>query len=254
MRPSFFAALALVVAAALPACAVNTAQPDGSDEQVTETDDELTLTTGKFETFTGADGRFYFHLLAGNGEKVLGSQGYASVDAAVNAISVVQSGVSYELRTAANGETYFVAKAGNGAVIGQSETYASKSNAERGVDTVKKIIARTTSVLTAPSGAQFQVIKGLSGAYFFHLRANNGEIVLQSQSYTTRASAVNGVTSVKGNGRVPSRFEVLPATNGQWYFVLKAGNGAVIARGENYVSKSNAERAVNTVVGLLVGF
>lgn len=253
MRPSLFAlALALVVSGALPACAMDGSQTDG-DDQVSETDDELTLTTGKFETFTGTDGRIYFHLLAGNGEKVLGSQGYATVSAAVNAISVIQSGVTYELRTATNGETYFVAKSANGAVVATGETYASASNAERGLATVRKIVARTTSVLAAPSGAQFQVIRGLSGAYYFHLRAKNGEIVLASQSYSSRASAVNGVTSVQGNGRTPSRFEILE-NNGAYHFVLKAGNGAVIAHGENYVSKYNAERAVNTIVALLTGF
>lgn len=253
MRPSLFAlALALVVSSALPACALTGSQTDG-EEQVSETDDELTLTTGKFETFTGVDGRIYFHLLAGNGEKVLGSQGYATVDAAVNAISVIQAGVTYELRTASNGETYFVAKSSNGAIVATSETYSSASNAERAVTTVRKIVSRTTSVLAAPSGAQFQVIKGMSGAYYFHLRANNGEIVLASQAYTSRASAVNGVTSVQGNGRVPASYTILES-NGAYYFVLKASNGAVIAHGENYVSKSNAQRAVNTIVALLTGF
>src|SRR5688572_18796656 len=104
MRPSLFAvALALVVSSALPACAVNSSQTDDAEE-VTETEDELTLTTGKFETFTGRDGKVYFHLLAGNGEKMLRSEAYASGAAAVNAISVMQAGVTYELRTAKNGE------------------------------------------------------------------------------------------------------------------------------------------------------
>ena len=38
--------------------------------------------TARFETFTGRDGRFYFHLLAANGQKVLHSQGYTSARAA----------------------------------------------------------------------------------------------------------------------------------------------------------------------------
>lgn len=251
MRPSLFAlALALVVSSALPACAIDGSQTDDAEE-VSETDDELALTTGKFETFTGKDGKVYFHLLAGNGENMLRSEGYSSGAAAVNAISLLQAGVSYELRTAKTGEVYFVTKSANGAVLGTSETYVSKSNAERAVETTKKIIARTTSVLAAPSGAVFQVIKSLNGGYFFHLRANNGEIVLQSQSYSSRTSAVNGVQSAKANGRVATSFELREASNGQWYFVLKAGNGQLIGRGETYASKWNAERGVATVVELL---
>lgn len=251
MRNSLFAlALSLVVSAALPACAIDASQTDDQD-QVAETEDELTLTTGKFETFTGRDGKVYFHLLAGNGEKVLASEGYSSAAAAFNAISLIQSGATYELRTAASGETYFVVKATNGAVLGVSETYASKSNTERAIETVQKIVARTTSVLAAPSGAQFQVFRGLDKAYYFHLRANNGEIVLQSQGYSSRTGAVNSATSVKANGAIATRYQLLEAANGQWYFVLKAANGAVVARGEMYASKYNAQRGIETCVGLL---
>lgn len=250
MRTSLFAlALSLVVSAALPACAIDASQ---TDENVTaDSEDELTLTTGKFETFTGKDGKVYFHLLAGNGEKVLASEGYSSIAAAANAISLIQSGVTYELRAAVSGESYFVVKATNGAVLGTSEMYASKSNAERAIETVQKIVAKTTSILTAPSGAQFQVFRGLDKAYYFHLRANNGEIVLQSEAYTNRTGAVNGATSVKSNGVNAARYQLLEASNGQWYFVLKAANGAVIGRGELYASKYNAQRGIETVVGLL---
>lgn len=251
MRTSLFAlALSLVVSAALPACAIDASQTDDQD-QIADSEDELTLTTGKFETFTGKDGKVYFHLLAGNGEKVLASEGYSSIAAAANAISLIQSGVTYELRAAVSGESYFVAKAANGAVLGTSEMYASKSNAERGVETVQRIVAKTTSILAAPSGAQFQVFRGLDKAYYFHLRANNGEIVLQSQGYSTRTGAVNGATSVKTNGASAARYQLLEAANGQWYFVLKAANGAVIGRGELYASKYNAQRGIETVVGLL---
>lgn len=251
MRRSLFAAaLALVVSSALPACAIDASQTD-DQEEVTETDDELTLTTGKFETFAGKDGKFYFHLLAGNGEKVLGSEGYATGAAAVNAISLIQGGVGYALRTAKSGESYFVAVAANGAVLGVSETYVTQANAERAVATVKTIVSRTKSILAAPSGAQFQVFRGLDNGYYFHLRAGNGEIVLQSQGYSSRTGAVNGATSVKANGASAASYQLLEAANGQWYFVVKAGNGAVVAHGETYASKSNAQRAIATCVELL---
>lgn len=249
MRSLFAVALALVVSSALPACAINASQTDDQADVTDESDDALS--TGKFETFTGKDGKVYFHLLAGNGERVLGSEGYASGAAAINAISLLQTSATFELRTASNGESYFVAKAGNGAVLGTSETYVSESNAERAIATVKTIISRTTSILAAPSGAQFQVFKGLDKGYYFHLRAGNGEIVLQSQSYSSHTAAVNGVTSVKANGATASQYQLLAAADGQWYFVVKAANGAVVAKGETYSSKSNAQRAVNTCVELL---
>jgi uncharacterized protein YegP (UPF0339 family) len=253
MRTSIFA-LAIALFAVTPACAINADSTDGEDE-VAETDDELTLTTGKFETFVGRDNQHYFHLLAGNGEKVLGSQGYATAAAAMNAIVAVQNNgvnvASFELRTATNGEFYFVLKAGNGGVIGVSETYVTKSNAERALSTVNKIVTRMPSVFDAPSGAKFAVFKGIDSKYYFNLRAANGEIVMQSQSYSARTSAVGGVGSVQTNGKIATRYELRETGAGQFYFVLKASNGAVIARGETYASKSNAQRGIATCVELL---
>ncbi len=252
MRSSIFA-LAIALFAVTPACAINADQTDG--EEVADSDDELTLTAGKFETFVGRDGQTYFHLLAGNGEKVLGSQGYATAAAALNGIVSVQTNgtdaQNYELRTATSGEFYFVLKSANGAVVAVSETYVTKSNAERAITTVNKIINRMPSVFDAPSGAKFAVFKGIDSRYYFNLRAANGEIVMQSQSYSARSSAVGGVASVQTNGTLASRYELRATGSGEWYFVLKAANGAVIARGETYASKSNAERGVATCIELL---
>ena len=43
---------------------------------------------------------------------------------------------------------------------------------------------------------------------------------------------------------------VCVAGDGQYYFVLKAANGELLATGETYSSKSNAQHAVDTIVGL----
>jgi uncharacterized protein YegP (UPF0339 family) len=94
-------------------------------------------------------------------------------------------------------------------------------------------------------------IQGLDGRYYFHLRAANGEIVLQSQPYTAKASAQSGIASVRSNGASAGRFELRDAADGQTYFVLKAANGQMIAVGETYVSSANAERGVSDVVSLL---
>jgi uncharacterized protein YegP (UPF0339 family) len=43
------------------------------------------------------------------------------------------------------------------------------------------------------------VIKKAAGQYHFVLRAPNGEIILTSENYTTKASAKAGIESVKRN-------------------------------------------------------
>ena len=76
-----------------------------------------------------------------------------------------------------------------------------------------------------------------AGAGFnFNLRAGNGEVVLSSQVYRSKASARKGVSAVQLNGRDPARCQPRTASNGQPYFVLLAANGKVIAQSEMYAS------------------
>jgi len=182
---------------------------------------------------------------------VLASQGYGTASAAQAGIGSVNvngtDAAAYEMRQAADGSSYFVLKAGNGEVIGVSEMYASLSNAQRGLSTVVTLVQYTAAQPSpAVTGVRFESFKGIDGKFYFHLRAGNGEIVLQSQAYTTASSATAGIASVKTNGTTASRFEVRAAVDGQFYFVLKAANGKVIGHGEMYVSKDNAARGAQT--------
>jgi uncharacterized protein YegP (UPF0339 family) len=256
---NFFKLTALFASfALLTACGID----DASITQETESDvldqsqDEL-IAKARFETFTGRDSKTYFHLLAGNGEKILSSQGYTTLASAKAGIaSVKTNGVlaeRFEGRVAVDGSSYFVLKAGNGAIIGVSQMYSTASNSTRAINSIVAVMKLTFTQAPVVIGARFETLKGLDSKYYFHARAANGEIVLQSQAYTTSTSAKNGVASVQTNGQIASRYELRAAADGQWYFVLKAANGAVIARGETYASKSNAQRGIDTCVELLTG-
>jgi uncharacterized protein YegP (UPF0339 family) len=209
---------------------------------------------GRFETFTGDDGQTYFHFLAANGEKVLQSEGYTTEASAAEGIETVRfngaHAESYQLLQAQDGQWYFNLLAGNWEVIASSELYVSRSNAERAVATVVGLV-QSAARSRAARTARFQVFRGLDGQYYFHLRAGNGEIVLQSEGYTRRASALAGSASVRANGPDAARYQVKDAANGQAYFVLMAANGQVIGVSETYASRSNAQRGATTVATLL---
>merc|ERR1712178_373357 len=70
--------------------------------------------------------------------------------------------------------------------------------------------------------------------YYFHLKAGNGEIILQSEGYKAKAGAENGIKSVRENSVKPERFDKRESKNGHPYFVLKAGNGEIIGVSEMY--------------------
>jgi uncharacterized protein YegP (UPF0339 family) len=248
-----FASLAILTLN-MVACA---AQPDDAQQSDTASE-ELVSKSAHFETFQGVDGQYYFDLVADNGQNVLRSEGYETAQGAASGIaSVIANGVdahSFTVSEAKNGDFYFNLVAQNHEIVGTSEMYASKSNATRGAKTVRALIMRTGAApksVPAARHERFEVFQGEDRQYYFHLRAGNGEIVLTSEGYTTKANAINGVASVQSNGASASSYQISEAVNGQYGVKLQAKNHETIAQGELYVSQSNATRAVSTIAGIL---
>ena len=75
------------------------------------------------------------------------------------------------------------------------------------------------------------------GQYQFNLLATNGQVILVSEAYTTKAACLNGIESVKKNAPLENRFEIKEAKNGKPYFNLKASNGQVIGASQMYASE-----------------
>lgn len=44
---------------------------------------------------------------------------------------------------------------------------------------------------------KFELFKGINGNYYFRLKAANGEKIAQSEGYTTKQGALNGIAVVK---------------------------------------------------------
>ena len=194
------------------------------------------------------------YLHAVNHEIILQSQRYGTRQAAINGVLSVldnaENTARYEIAQAANGEYYFTLDARNGRVIGISETYTTRYSAERGAQGVRRNVGRYLDWQANRAGARFDVFRGNDGRFYFNLHAQNGEIVLSSQGYSSEEAAYNGVFSVQENGVDVNRYDVNPSANGGYYFNLKARNGRVIGTSEVYASRGNAERGCAAVVDL----
>ena len=86
-----------------------------------------------------------------------------------------------------------------------------------------------------------------SGEFYFHLKAGNGEIILRSEGYTKKASAMNGIESVKKNAPLEDRFERKTAKNGELFFNLLAKNRQVIGTSETYKAEAGRENGIASV-------
>lgn len=94
---------------------------------------------------------------------------------------------------------------------------------------------------------KFELKKSSNGKFFFNLLAGNGQIVLTSEMYESKPSALNGIESVKKNAGDAKRFEKLVNQGGKPYFVLKAGNSQVIGQSQGYSSEAARDAGIASV-------
>jgi uncharacterized protein YegP (UPF0339 family) len=95
---------------------------------------------------------------------------------------------------------------------------------------------------------KFTLKKTDKGNFVFNLKASNGQVILSSQPYSDRRSALNGIESVRKNACDDGRIERLTANNGKPYFVVKAANTQVIGTSEMYSAKASMENGIASVV------
>lgn len=83
--------------------------------------------------------------------------------------------------------------------------------------------------------------------FMWNLKAGNGEIILTSQRYTTKAAAQNGIASVRRHAPYDHYYERKTASDESPYFVLKAANGEVIGTSEMYATTSGRDQGIDSV-------
>lgn len=95
-----------------------------------------------FEIFKTSAGKFSFRLLAKNGQIILASQSYTSLEACEAGIASVKANAGkpeqFQTKEAKDGSPYFVLVGENGEIIGKSETYSSPAAAKNGIASVQK--------------------------------------------------------------------------------------------------------------------
>ena len=94
---------------------------------------------------------------------------------------------------------------------------------------------------------KFVIKKTVKGEWMFNLKAVNGQIILTSEGYTTKAACDNGIESVRKNSPEDGRYERKTAKDGSPYFNLKASNGQVIGKSEMYNSTASMENGIKSV-------
>ncbi len=94
---------------------------------------------------------------------------------------------------------------------------------------------------------KFALKTGNDGQFYFNLKADNGQVILSSEGYSSKAARENGIESVRKNSVDDGRYEKKSATNGKFYFNLKAANSQVIGKSQMYESEAGCDNGIRSV-------
>ena len=96
--------------------------------------------------------------------------------------------------------------------------------------------------------AKFEVYQsGKKNEFRFRLKADNGQTILSSEGYTSKASCLNGIDSVKKNAADPKRFNKTTTPTNMFRFSLTAANNQIIGVSQNYKSESGRDNGIESV-------
>lgn len=94
---------------------------------------------------------------------------------------------------------------------------------------------------------KFEIKTRKNNEFQFDLKADNGQVILTSEGYTTKSNCINGIESVKKNAKDDSKFDKKTSAGGKPYFNLKATNGQVIGTSEMYESEASRDNGIESV-------
>ena len=94
---------------------------------------------------------------------------------------------------------------------------------------------------------KFVITTRSNGEHQFNLKAGNGQTILTSEGYSSKANCLSGIESVRKNSQDNSKYDRKTSSNGKYYFNLKATNGQIIGTSEMYESDSARENGIKSV-------
>lgn len=110
----------------------------------------------------------------------------------------------YVIKEVKTGYTFSL-KAGNNEVIGVSEVYTTEAACKNGIESVKKnapianLEDQTVEAVEKAVNPKFEIYLDKAGEFRFRLKAKNGEPILASEGYKSKAGCKNGIESVRKN-------------------------------------------------------
>lgn len=234
-----------------------------------ETVKEAKATVGKWIIKEKGEGEFVAFLYANNGEIMLTSEIYTSEESARAGIDTIRKNVdggTFVNYKDKNKNFYFKLKSVKNRILCVSETYKSEALAESAKESVKRFVSspvqsgvekditvvkyvlpkKEEPVDTRSAYSGKWKIEKDGDTYMAKLFASNGELLLNSESYVSYASAKSAIATIVTNG-VAGNFIIDSDKKGRYFFKLRSTQKATLCIGETYAKLDSCQSAIESV-------
>ncbi|MDT8336632.1 MAG: DUF1508 domain-containing protein [Candidatus Izemoplasmatales bacterium] len=247
--------------------AIDQASKVKEPQKTTKKKEPVTKYTGKYEIYPEA-GSFKFRLKASNGEILAVSFRYTSEKGALSGIETFKKNVDggiFDIYTDKSDFSQFVLyNSSKARVIIIGEFYPNEKQAESSVESVKKFY-NTEKVDILKSIPKSEIREELidiekveevstgkyeiyqeNENYYVRLKANNAQVLFVSTNYASKASAKQGLETIK-KAIIQNRFTVGKDKQNRYQFNLYSATNQLILTGEIYPEKRSCISAINSV-------
>lgn len=231
--------------------------------------EESKVAVGKWIIKEKGEGEFVAFLYANNGELILTSEIYTSEESARTGIETIRKNVesgTFVPYKDKNGNCYFKLKSVKNRILCASETYRSEALAMSAEESVKRFVSspvqdgveqditvikyvlpkKEAPVNTGAAYSGKWKIEQDGDTYMAKLFASNGELLLNSESYVSYASAKSAISTITTNG-IAGNFIIDSDKKGRYFFKLRSAQKATLCIGETYAQLSACQSAIESV-------
>lgn len=128
--------------------------------------------------------------------------------------------------------------------VATEQTVAEKSVTEK--TTKEKVIAEKPAADKKALGKWVIKEKG-EGEFVAYLYANNKEIMLTSETYSSPDGAKKGIATIRKNAAIDENFTYYRDKNKNYFFKLKTSKNRLLCAGETYANKSACLKSIESV-------
>jgi uncharacterized protein YegP (UPF0339 family) len=96
--------------------------------------------------------------------------------------------------------------------------------------------------------ARYELKAAPGHQFIFYLKAANGEVILASETYCSKADALQSIESVRRSCTLDDRFERKHSARSQPFFILRSLDDEILGRSETYASEGAREKGIRSVM------